>query len=77
LEFPALIATIVSGVTLRSINPTLLSQSWFIAKLSMLILIIIYFFSMEHYRKILKRDGCKRGGSSLEPIMRYQHFYLY
>jgi len=28
----------------------------------MLILLIIYFFSMEHYRKILKRDGCKRGG---------------
>ncbi len=59
---PALIATIVSGVTLISINPILLSQSWFIAKLSMLILLIIYFFSMEHYRKILKRDGCKRGG---------------
>ncbi len=65
---PALIATIVSGVTLISINPTLLSQSWFIAKLSMLILLIIYFFSMEHYREDIKERWCKRGGTGPVPF---------
>ncbi len=62
IGLPALIATIVSGITLIAINSTLLSQGWFIAKLSMLILLIAYFFTMEHYRLILKRDRCKKGG---------------
>ena len=59
---PAMWATIVSGAVLIYLNPLLLEQDWMIGKLLVLILLIIYSFSMEYYRKILEKDACKRGG---------------
>jgi putative membrane protein len=62
IGLPALIATVASGLALIFINPKLLTTTWFIAKLIALFLLIVYFFSMEHYRLILKRDECKKSG---------------
>ncbi len=62
IGFPAMWATIISGVTLIYINPLLLKQDWFIAKLIVLIFLIAYSFNMEYFRKILKKDRCVKSG---------------
>ncbi len=62
IGFPAKIATILSGATLIYLNPTLLEQDWMLAKLFMLVLLVIYSFSMEYFRKVLKRDACTQTG---------------
>jgi len=62
IGLPAMWATIVSGVLLISINPSLLEQDWMLAKLFLLLLMVIYSFSLEHYRKILESDQCVKSG---------------
>ena len=62
IGFPAMWATIASGGTLVFLNPALLEQSWFLAKLFMLVLMIAFSFSLEYFRKILKRDECIKNG---------------
>ena len=62
IGFPAKIATILSGATLIYLNPTLLEQDWMLAKLFILLLLIIYSFSMEYFRTVLKRDACTKTG---------------
>jgi len=62
IGLPAMWATILSGATLLYLNPALLQQNWMIAKLLVLVLLIAYSFSMEHYRKILLEDRCTKSG---------------
>jgi len=62
IGFPAKIATILSGITLIYLNPILLSQNWFIAKLIILVFLISYSFSLEYFRKILLEDKCTKNG---------------
>jgi len=62
IGFPAMWATIISGVTMLYLNPSLLHQDWMIAKLFVLSLLIAYSFSMEYYRKILAKDKCVKNG---------------
>lgn len=62
---PAMWATILSGITMLTLNPVLLNFSvnpWMYAKLSALLLLIIYSFSLEKYRKELNHDICKKSG---------------
>jgi len=62
IGFPAMLASIFSGATLVFLNPSLLEQKWFIAKLIVLVLMIIYTFSLEHFRKVLEQDKCQKNG---------------
>jgi putative membrane protein len=62
IGFPAMWATIISGGFLIYINPSLLHQNWMLAKLFFLVLMVIYSFSLEYYRKILERDTCNKNG---------------
>jgi len=62
IGFPAKITTILSGLTMLYLNPTLLQQNWMIAKLIVLILLITYSFNMEYYRKLLEKDNCQKNG---------------
>ena len=62
---PAMWATIVSGITMLSLNPILLDFSinpWMYAKLFMLVLLVGYSFSLETYRKQLENDSCTKSG---------------
>lgn len=59
---PAMWATIISGITMIAINPDLLAQNWFIAKLIVLVVMIAYSISLEHYRKQLESDSCTKSG---------------
>jgi len=62
IGFPAMWVSILSGATLIFLNPTLLEQNWFIAKLIILVLMIIYTLSLEHFRKVLEEDRCQKNG---------------
>lgn len=62
---PAMWATIASGAMMLFLNPTLLDfqvAPWMYAKLFVLILLVIYSFSLEKYRKELENDECKKSG---------------
>ncbi len=59
---PAMWTTIFSGGYLIYLNPDLLSGAWMHAKLTLVLLLIIYSFSLEYYRRKLENDECKRGG---------------
>ena len=62
IGFPAMWATILSGGTLLYLNPSLLENSWMIAKLVILVLMIAYTYSLEYFRKILEQDKCSKNG---------------
>ncbi|TLS72635.1 protoporphyrinogen oxidase HemJ [Aliarcobacter thereius] len=59
---PAMWFTIFSGITMIYINPALISQDWFHAKLLMLVFLIAYSFSLNYYRKQLANGKCKKSG---------------
>ena len=62
IGMPAMWATIISGIILIIANPDLLKEAWFHAKLSLLILLIAYSFSLEHFRKQLATNSCTKSG---------------
>ena len=62
IGFPAMLATVISGAILIYINQSLLTQGWMWAKLFFLLLMIVYSFSLEHFRKVLESDRCEKGG---------------
>ena len=62
IGMPAMWTTIFSGVFLLYANTSLLQESWMIAKLLLLVLLILYSFSLEKYRQELENDRCKKSG---------------
>ena len=62
IGMPAMWATIISGSTLLALNPILLSQSWMWAKLTVLVFLIAYSYSLEYFRKVLLTDSCTKTG---------------
>ena len=66
IGMPAMWATIISGAIMISLNPVLITEPnvnyWMHAKLTVLIFLIAYSFSLEYYRKQLSNDTCKRSG---------------
>ena len=62
IGFPAMWATILSGGVLIYINPSLLLQDWMLAKIFFLLLMVIYSFSLEYFRKLLASDNCNKSG---------------
>lgn len=59
---PAMWAALASGIIMVIINPELLKQGWFHAKLLMLLLLIGYSHSLEVYRKQLEKGTCTKSG---------------
>jgi len=59
---PAMWATILSGSLLIYLNPELLKQPWMEGKLTVLLFLIAYTFSLEYFRKVLEQDRCKKNG---------------
>jgi putative membrane protein len=62
---PAMWATIFSGIAMLSLNTSLLDFSlnpWMYAKLFTLLVLIVYSFSLEKYRKELEANVCKKSG---------------
>ena len=65
IGMPAMWATILSGISMLILNPVLLDfniNPWMYAKLTALLFLIVYSFSLEKYRKELEKDTCKKSG---------------
>jgi putative membrane protein len=60
---PSMWATIISGSIMIALNPGLFqSGGWLHAKLTLVAILIGYFFSMGHYYKKLLADDCHKSG---------------
>ncbi|WP_323658011.1 protoporphyrinogen oxidase HemJ [Aliarcobacter butzleri] len=59
---PAMLVTIISGISMLAINPSLFQFSWMYAKITAIILLIIYSLSLAKYRKQLADDCCTKDG---------------
>lgn len=63
---PAMWATIVSGAIMLYLNPYLLSSEaggWMHGKLFFAFLLVLYSFSLEHYRKQLEKEDFTKSGN--------------
>ena len=62
IGYPAMWATILSGSLMLFLNPNLLNQSWMLAKLIVLIILIAYTISLDFIRNKFLANTCKKGG---------------
>jgi len=63
IGLPAMWATIISGTTMLYLNPSIFqSGPWMHAKLLVVILLIIYTFSLGYFRVKLENDECEHSG---------------
>ena len=65
IGLPEMWATIISGITMIILNPILLdfqTSFWMYAKLTTLVILVYYSFSLEKYRKELDNNTCKKSG---------------
>ncbi|MDY0321628.1 MAG: protoporphyrinogen oxidase HemJ [Arcobacteraceae bacterium] len=60
---PAMWATVISGISMLLLNPSILSGGgWMHAKITVVILLIAYSYSLDFYRKQLEADSCEKSG---------------
>ncbi|MCK9161683.1 MAG: protoporphyrinogen oxidase HemJ [Arcobacteraceae bacterium] len=63
IGLPAMWATVLSGSLMVALNPAVFdSGGWMHAKLTVVVLLLIYSFSLEYYRKQLANDECNKSG---------------
>ncbi|MBD3829650.1 MAG: protoporphyrinogen oxidase HemJ [Arcobacter sp.] len=63
IGLPALWATVLSGMTLILLNQTIFQSGiWFYIKLTFVVLLLAYSFSLDYYRKALARDPNFKSG---------------
>ncbi len=60
---PAFFASLISGLVMIYLNSDLLLGGiWLHIKLTAVFVLIIYHFSLNHFRKILAEDRCQKSG---------------
>jgi putative membrane protein len=62
IGFPAMIATLLSGILMIYLNPSLLQQDWMWGKIVILLMMIHYTISLNKFRKILEQDIYDKNG---------------
>ncbi|QOG12232.1 protoporphyrinogen oxidase HemJ [Arcobacter sp. FWKO B] len=63
IGIPAMWATVISGIGMLLLNPSILSSGgWMHAKITMVILLIAYSYSLNYFRKQLELDICEKSG---------------
>lgn len=63
IDFPAMVATVLSGVSMFVLNPTLFEIGfWAYAKIVAIIALVAYDLSMNYYRKELLKGTCTKSG---------------
>ncbi|WP_428026548.1 protoporphyrinogen oxidase HemJ [Arcobacter sp.] len=63
IGMPAMWTTIISGIAMIYLSPELFKTGiWLHAKLTVVILLIIYSFSLEYFRKSLENNSCTKSG---------------
>jgi putative membrane protein len=63
IGIPAFVITLISGLSMIFMNPELFKFGrWFHAKLTLVAILIAYFFHNEYVRRKFERDACDRSG---------------
>ncbi len=63
IGYPAIICTLLSGIWLIALQPSLLTEGgWLHAKILLVIILIAYHFSLFYYLKAFKNDNCHKNG---------------
>lgn len=63
IDFPAMLATVISGTAMFILNPGLFDIGiWAYGKIAALVLLVWYDLSMNHYRKQLLTRTCTKSG---------------
>jgi putative membrane protein len=63
IGIPSLFATIISGTAMIMINPELFSSGgWLHAKISLVVLLVIYHFSLKRFMDKLQDGICEKSG---------------
>ncbi len=58
IGYPAMWVSIISGAIMIYLNDALLNENWMIAKLIILVLMILYTLSLNHFRKAFLNNKC-------------------
>lgn len=62
---PAMVLTVLAGITMLCIRPALLQMPWMHVKLSFVVLLLIYHFICQHIMKQLRLGTCKMSSFKL------------
>jgi putative membrane protein len=63
IGIPAFVITLITGLSMIFMNPELFkSGGWLHAKLTLVAVLIAYFFHNEHVRRRFERDACDKSG---------------
>lgn len=62
IGMPAMWATILSGIAMLALIPEIFQNAWIHAKLTAVVLLIAYSYSLEYYRKQLEKDIYLKSG---------------
>ncbi len=64
IGIPAFWATLISGIAMIALNPGLFqSGGWLHAKLTLMVFLIVFFFSMGRFQRQFAQDQCDKNGS--------------
>lgn len=63
IGWPALIATLCSGIAMIALNPEMFkSGGWLHAKLTFALLLLVYHMDCWRYLKLFREDRCRKSG---------------
>ncbi|MCI2236427.1 protoporphyrinogen oxidase HemJ [Helicobacter sp. CaF467b] len=62
IGYPAIICTLLSGIWLLMLEPTWLQGGWLHAKISLIVILVIYHFSLYRFMIAFREDRCQKSG---------------
>ncbi|MCI7048048.1 protoporphyrinogen oxidase HemJ [Helicobacter sp.] len=62
IGYPAIICTLLSGIWLLILEPTWLQGGWLHAKISLIVILVIYHFSLYRFMIAFREDRCQKSG---------------
>ena len=60
IGYPAIICTLLSGIWLLMLEPTWLQGGWLHAKISLIVILVIYHFSLYRFMIAFREDRCQK-----------------
>ena len=62
IGYPAIICTLLSGIWLLMLEPTWLQGGWLHAKISLIVILVIYHFSLYRFMIAFRENRCQKSG---------------
>lgn len=62
IGYPAIICTLLSGIWLLILEPIWLQGGWLHAKISLIVILVIYHFSLYRFMIAFREDRCQKSG---------------